>query len=126
MDQRIIDLYDSFTHGGMNRRQFLDRLADIAGSSAAALALLPLLQNDYARAAIVPPDDPRLAIDTASYDAQGTRINGYLCGILERGFFQQLLHPIRAGYSRLIKRVLEQHAAHYRPAQFLRGGKDGG
>ena len=52
MDQRIIDLYDRFTHGGMNRRQFLDRLTKIAGSSAAALALLPLLQNDYARAAI--------------------------------------------------------------------------
>ena len=70
MDQRIIDLYDNFTHGGMNRRAFLDRLAEIAGSSAAALAPLPLLQNDYARAAIVAPDDARLAIDTASYDAQ--------------------------------------------------------
>jgi carboxymethylenebutenolidase len=78
VDQRIIDLYDSFTHGGMNRRQFLDRLAEVAGSTAAAVALLPLLQNDYARAAIVPPDDARLAIETVSYDAQGTRINGYL------------------------------------------------
>ena len=66
MDQRIIELYDSFTHGGISRRAFLDRLADIAGSSAAALALLPLLQNDYARAAIVAPDDARLAIDTVS------------------------------------------------------------
>ena len=78
MDQRIIDLYDSFTHGGMTRRDFLDRLAEIAGSSAAALALLPLLQNDYARAAIVAPDDARLAIGKASYDAHGTRISGYL------------------------------------------------
>ncbi len=71
MDQRIIDLYDSFTHGGINRRAFLDRLAEIAGSSAAALALLPLLQNDYARAAIVAPDDARLVIETVSYDAAG-------------------------------------------------------
>ena len=78
MDQRIIDLYDSFTHGGINRREFLDRLSGIAGSSAAALALLPLLQNDYARAATVSPDDARLAIETLSYDAAGTRINGYL------------------------------------------------
>ena len=77
MDQRIIDLYDRFTHGGINRRDFLDRLAEIAGSSAAALALLPLLQNDYARAAMVAPDDARLAIDTVSYDAAGTRIGGY-------------------------------------------------
>jgi carboxymethylenebutenolidase len=78
MDQRIIDLYDRFTHGGMNRREFLDRLTEITGSGAAALALLPLLQNDYARAAIVAPDDARLAIDSVSYDAGGTRISGYL------------------------------------------------
>jgi carboxymethylenebutenolidase len=78
MDQKIIDLYDSFTHGGMNRRQFLDRLTEIAGSSAAAVALLPLLQNDYARAAIVPADDARLAIDRISYASNGTAINGYL------------------------------------------------
>ncbi len=50
MDQRIIDLYDSFTHGSINRREFLDRTARIAGSAAAAAALLPLLQNDYAKA----------------------------------------------------------------------------
>jgi carboxymethylenebutenolidase len=78
MDQRVIDLYDRFTHGVIDRRAFLDRLAEVAGSTAAAIALLPLLQNDYARAAIVAPDDARLAIETASYDAGGTKINGYL------------------------------------------------
>ena len=85
MDQRIIDLYDSFTHGVINRRSFLDRLAGIAGSSAAALALLPLLQNDYARAAMVAPDDARLAIDEVSYDAGGTRIGGYLARLEAKG-----------------------------------------
>lgn len=78
MDQRIVDLYDSFTHGGMNRREFLDRLTEIAGSSAAALALLPVLQNDYARAAVIAPDDARLEIETVSYDAAGTPIKCYL------------------------------------------------
>ena len=78
MDQRIIELYDSFTHGIINRRDFMDRLTTIAGSSAAAIAILPMLQNDYARAAIVPADDARLAIDTVSYDAGGTRISGTL------------------------------------------------
>jgi carboxymethylenebutenolidase len=78
MDQRIIDLYDRFTHGGMNRREFLDRLSEIAGSSASALALLPLLQNDYAKAATVASDDARLAIDTVAYDADGVKISGYL------------------------------------------------
>jgi carboxymethylenebutenolidase len=85
MDQRIIDLYDSFTHGNINRREFLDRLAGIAGSSAAALALLPLLQNDYARAGVVAPDDARLVINEVSYDAGDTRIGGYLARLKAKG-----------------------------------------
>ncbi len=78
MDQRIIDLYDTFTHGGMDRRQFLDRLATIAGSTAAAVALLPVLQNDYAQAAIVAADDARLVTERAAFESPKGKINGYL------------------------------------------------
>ena len=78
MDQKIIDLYDQFTHGGMHRRAFLDRLAELAGSTAAAAALLPLLQNDYARAAIVAAADARLATERVAFDSPKGRINGYL------------------------------------------------
>jgi carboxymethylenebutenolidase len=63
----------------------MDRLTAIAGSGAAALALLPLLQNDYARAATVAADDVRLATETASYDAGGVRISGYLTRLKARG-----------------------------------------
>jgi carboxymethylenebutenolidase len=77
MDQRIINLYDSFTHGGMTRRAFLDRLAALAGGTAAASALLPLLQNDYALAQTVPEGDPRIAADTVQVPGvQG--LDGYL------------------------------------------------
>jgi carboxymethylenebutenolidase len=62
----------------MSRREFLDRLAQLAGSAAAAAALLPLLQNDYAQAAIVPDNDPRLAAERVSYDSPKGKINGYL------------------------------------------------
>jgi carboxymethylenebutenolidase len=65
MDQRIINLYDRFTHGGMNRRDFLDRLSELAGSAAAAAALLPLLQN------------VRLVGERLAYDSPKGRINGY-------------------------------------------------
>jgi carboxymethylenebutenolidase len=78
MDQRIINLYHHFTHGGMNRRDFLDRLAELAGSAAAAAALVPLLQNDYARAAIVPENDPRLVAERVTYDSPKGKISGYL------------------------------------------------
>ena len=85
MDQRIISLYDRFTHGGMNRRDFLDRLTQLAGSTAAAAALLPLLQNDYAKAAIAPENDPRLATERLAYDSPKGRINGYLARPKEKG-----------------------------------------
>jgi carboxymethylenebutenolidase len=85
MDQRIIDLYDNYTHGGISRRQFLDRAAGIAGSAAAAAALLPLLQNNYALAAIVAEDDPRLVAETASYDSPAGKISGYLVRPKEKG-----------------------------------------
>ena len=78
VNQNVIRLYDRFTHGGMNRRDFLDRLTELAGSTAAAVALLPLLQNNYAQAAIVAPDDGRLVSERVSYDLPKGRINGYL------------------------------------------------
>lgn len=78
MDQRIIDLYDKFTHGGLNRREFLERLGAIAGSTAAALALLPLLQNDYARADTVAADDPRLVTNTVYFNASPTDVATYM------------------------------------------------
>jgi len=78
MDQRIIDLYDSYTHGALGRRGFLDRLAQLAGGATAAAAALGVLQNDYAHAAVVAEDDPRLATETAGYDGAGTKVTGYL------------------------------------------------
>jgi len=84
LDQEIIDLYDDFTHCGMSRRDFLDRLSTLAGSSAAATALLPLLQNDYAKAATVAPDDVRLAVGSVSYNAAGTMVTGYLVRLKDK------------------------------------------
>lgn len=78
MDQRILNLYDEFTHGDMSRRTFLDRLARIAGSTAAALALLPVLENNYALAQTIADSDDRLAAARIEYDAGGSKIAGYL------------------------------------------------
>ncbi len=61
MDQKIITLFDSYTHG-MTRRAFLDKLTLLVGSTTAATALLPVLENNYAFAAMVPENDPRLVL----------------------------------------------------------------
>ncbi len=84
MDQKIIDLYDEFTHGGLSRRDFMERLTKIVGSSAAALALLPVLQNDYARAAIVSANDPRIAAERVSFASSKGEISDYLARAQEK------------------------------------------
>ena len=77
MDQKIIDLYDDFTHGGMSRRSFLDKLAALAGSTAAASTVLTVLQNNYAQAQTIPETDPRIAAETV--DIPGVQgLKGYL------------------------------------------------
>src|SRR6478609_4155406 len=75
MEQKIIDLFDRYTHGGMNRRDFLERLSLLAGSTAAATALLPVLENNYAHAEMVPENDPAITAETTEI-APG--IKGYL------------------------------------------------
>lgn len=78
MDQDIINLYDEYSRGGMDRRAFLDRLAKAVGGAAAALALLPALEASSGQDPIVAPDDKRLVTGKAEYDAAGTKMNGYL------------------------------------------------
>jgi carboxymethylenebutenolidase len=78
MRQEIIDLYDDYTHSRLNRRVFMDRLAKLAGGAAAATALLPLLKNNYAKAALVAPDDARVATERVRFAGAGGQMQGYL------------------------------------------------
>jgi len=57
MDQRIINLYDEYTHKPLSRKEFLHRLTLLTGSSAAAMAILPMIEVNQAGAAITPADD---------------------------------------------------------------------
>ncbi|MDQ3277702.1 MAG: dienelactone hydrolase family protein [Bacteroidota bacterium] len=57
MDQQIINLYDEYTHKPLSRQDFLKRLAILAGSTAAAMTLLPMLESNYAKAAVTADND---------------------------------------------------------------------
>ena len=89
MRQDVIDLYDDFTHRRIGRREFMDRLTAIAGSGAAALALLNLVQPNYAQAALVAADDARLTTERVAvengpkgYLARPAGASGKLPGIV--------------------------------------------
>jgi carboxymethylenebutenolidase len=78
MDQRIINLFDEYTHKPLSRDTFLKRLAKLAGSTSAALALLPLLEVNYANAATVAETDDDLITEDIHYDGDGSTMGGYL------------------------------------------------
>ena len=78
MDPKVVALSDEYTHAPLPRRTFLERLATLAGGSAAAYALLPMLENDYARAAIVAPDDARIAVERAPIRLPGGEMRAYV------------------------------------------------
>ena len=69
--KQAIALYDHFTHEGMERRTFMARMAAIAGSVAAAEALIASIAASPAAAAIVPANDPRIRASTASVALPG-------------------------------------------------------
>lgn len=86
-DQRLLDLYDKYAHGMIDRRQFLDRAAAFAAAGVSAAALVDALLPNYALAAQVDPMDPAIKadyIDYASPEGHGT-VRGYL------------VHPAQAG-----------------------------
>jgi carboxymethylenebutenolidase len=77
MKKEMIDLHDELRHGLIDRREFLRRLSLLAGSVAAANALLPLFDTNDARAQIVPKDDPRLVTESVTYAGATGDVRAY-------------------------------------------------
>lgn len=75
--QEIIALYDEYTHAPLQRRDFLTRLAKLAGGSAVAVSMLPFLQNNYAQAALVDPNDMDIESSMQTYQMQGKEVGYY-------------------------------------------------
>lgn len=76
MDQRIIDLFDEYTHRPLRRDEFLGRLVKLTGTMAVAMAILPLLESNYARAAA--PLRADLVEEEVSYPGDGVTMKAYL------------------------------------------------
>ena len=75
---KAIALHDAFTHGHGDRRAFLREMALLAGSVAAAEALIASIGADPAAAAIVPADDKRLKTEILHWKLKsGRQMSGY-------------------------------------------------
>jgi len=77
VDRRIIDLYNEYVHSALPRREFLTRLASIAGSAAAAMAILPFIEPNYAQARQIEPDDKRLKTERVQYNGPNGPVKAY-------------------------------------------------
>ena len=78
IDPRVLKLYDEYTHAPLPRRVFLERLSALCGSTAAAAALLPLLDSNYANAATIGTDDARIATSWITYKGPKGDVKAYL------------------------------------------------
>ena len=78
MNQKIFDLYNEYTNGSLDRRKFLKKLAVLAGSTAAAVTLLPLIEHHYAQAQVVPKDDTLLHVENIKYPGETGDVRAHL------------------------------------------------
>ena len=75
---KIVDLYQAYSAGRLDRREFLKKLAKLAGGAAAAVALLPFLENTHAKAQFIAEDDSRLKTEYVKYPGETGDVIAYL------------------------------------------------
>ncbi|KUM28051.1 carboxymethylenebutenolidase [Mesorhizobium loti] len=76
--QAMIDAYDEYTHLTLDRRRFMEQLTRLAGSGAAAAAIVPMLAANSAQAAIVAESDPRVKGEDITYPGGSGEMKAYL------------------------------------------------
>lgn len=90
MDQKIINLYDEYTHKPLSRDVFIKRLVALTGSLGAAMVLLPQLEGNYAVAQTLTQEDD-LITERITYAVEGGEMKGYLARPKKEGKYPAVL-----------------------------------
>jgi len=80
-EQELLNIFDQYVHGDIDRRGFLDRAAKFAVGGVTAGMLLDMLNPQFAAAQQVPKDDKRITAEYLEYPSpQGNpgKTKGYL------------------------------------------------
>jgi carboxymethylenebutenolidase len=79
-DQELLNLFDQYVHGGIDRRGFLDRAGKFAVGGMTAGMLLDALSPQFASAQQVPKDDARIKAESVTYPSPfgSSTTRGYL------------------------------------------------
>jgi carboxymethylenebutenolidase len=79
MDQKIINLFDEYTHKPLKREDFIKRLVLMTGSMTAALTALSQLEVKYDKAETVSDQDDRIITEYVTWPGEdGATMKGYL------------------------------------------------
>ena len=78
MDKEIKDLYADYKDGKYSRRSFFRKLAMITGSSAAAMALFPVLEENELKATTPSQKAPELVTEFIKYPAETGDMRAFL------------------------------------------------
>lgn len=77
MDQKIISLYDEYTHKPLTREVFIKKLVKLTGSLAIAMTILPALEGNYAAATTVSENDD-LITESITYPGSTGEMKAYV------------------------------------------------
>jgi carboxymethylenebutenolidase len=78
MEKKITTLYADYKQGQTNRRDFVKKLAIVAGSTAAAMALIPILEEDSLGASLSDQTDQNVKTEFINYPGETGEVKGFL------------------------------------------------
>jgi carboxymethylenebutenolidase len=78
MNVKIKDLYDEYKLGKTDRRTFISKLATIAGGTAAAMAMIPVLEENNINASGLPQEYPDIITEFIKYPAETGDMKAFL------------------------------------------------
>lgn len=81
-DPELLEIFDQYVHGGIDRRGFLDKAAKFAVGGVTATMLLEALSPNYALAKQVMEDDARIKSERITYNSPNG--HGAIKGLLVR------------------------------------------
>src|ERR1051325_6557649 len=84
--QELLNLFDHYVHGGIDRRQFLEGAQKFAVGGLTAMAIWESLRPNYAWAQQVPTDDKRIKTEVVTVPSPNgnKEIKGYLVHPVEK------------------------------------------
>jgi len=81
LPQNIINLYDEYTHKPLSRMEFIQKLTQLVGSTAAAMSILPLLESIYK--APIESDTENILTEKISYAGVNGEMKAFIARPME-------------------------------------------